>query len=154
MDTPVLPFRQAPPAYWQKYASGTTATSAVNGTFTTIAFAANSANNGLGIVDSPNTTQLRALVAGTYRIRHNVSILCTVNNKAFEARILKNGTTPVPESRTTCTCANATEDALTQDLLVDLAVNETVEIQVAPINATAGTAQINSSFSIELVKFN
>ena len=150
----LLPFRSAPPAFIQKVASGTTATSATNGTFTSIAFATNDLDNNLSVIENTSSTQLKALVAGTFRIAHNVSILVAVNNKSFESRLLKNGATALTQSRTTCACSNPTEGSLVQNILVDLAANDTIEVQVAPINATAGTAQANSQFCMELVKFN
>jgi hypothetical protein len=153
-DTIIIPFRQAPPAFIQKQASVTTTTSATNGTYTSIAFATNILDNNLGVIENTSNTQLKALVAGTFRIRYNINMTSAANNKAFEARALKGGATDLTETHTTCNTGNGANASLVHAIFVDLAVNDTIEIQVTAINATAGTSQTTSTFALELVKFN
>ena len=154
MSSIVLPYRSAPPAFLQRTAGTTTATGAVNGTYTTITFNTAQLSNDLGVMDAPSNTQLRALVAGTYRIYYNMMVSSGTNNKSWEARLLKNGTTDLTGSHSTVTVSAACQGSLIETILVDLAANDYVEAQVTPRSATATTVQIGSQFRMELVKFN
>lgn len=131
------------------------ATGATNGTFTTMSFNLDYASVLAGIIDRPAASQFRALVAGWYRITYQMYGVPAANYRGSEIRLIKNGVgTALSGStmRITRASANATLGGFGGKVFaVQLAANDYIELQAAPLDGSIITFSDFSNLSFELI---
>ena len=151
--TPALPL-----AYWSTKMATDQTSGSTPGTFTTLTFVTDVLQFGdAGIIDKPTTSQLRALVPGYYRASYSLAHYNNGNNnvRTAEARLFRNGTTAILDSRSASIGDNADneEGNLNCSPIVLMAANDYLEVQVAPKTNTSHTFPAPYGFfRLELVR--
>jgi hypothetical protein len=129
------------------------ATGNTNGTFTTMNFNLDYASVLASIIDRPTASQFRALIAGWYRITYQMYGVPSANDRGAEIRLIKNGVgTALSGSTMRITRANATLGGFGGKIFaVQLAANDYIELQAAPLDASIVTFSNFSNLSFELI---
>lgn len=130
------------------------ASGATNGTYTTLTFGADQDAVLNGLIDRPTTSRFRGLVAGYYRCSYGVFGSAGANNKSANFRILKNGTTEVTgfQAEFFSQSGSTLGGGSAKSGIMQLAANDYIELQVAPLTSSAITVQSASSILFELVR--
>ena len=147
---PAIPLAFVSSELGSNQTSGATA-----GTWTTLTFTDDTSFLNSKI-DRPTSSRFRALVDGYYKFTYSMTAIPTTNNRGWQFRLFKNGTTQLAPSLTRGNSSNNTAarggDNVSFSGIYLLSINDYIEVQINPTDNDIITVLTESSALFELIK--
>lgn len=142
-------------AFIQSRLNSLQSSGATPGTWTTLTFGISDENFLANTIDTPTTSQFRALIAGYYRINYKLMAYASTDNRGAEFRVFKNGTTSLDGSVKRITSIDNTANRGTSTAAFSgiylLAANDYIEFQINPIDSTQFNVISESGITFEFL---